>query len=63
MFLSKFKTLIADELPTDALRLAALREHLTPSVRNIVADALHQTEMFNLAMHRLSEEFGESFVV
>ncbi len=42
---------------------AALREQLTPSVRNVVADALHHPKMFNLAMHRRSEEFGESFVV
>ncbi len=41
----------------------ALREHLTPSVRNIVADAFHHPEMFIPAMHRLSEEFGKSFVV
>jgi len=63
MFINNFRTLIADALPTDALRLAALREHLTPSVRDVVADALHHPEMYHFAIHRLHEEFGQSFTV
>jgi len=63
MFICNFKALIADALPTDALRLAALREHLTPAVRNVVADALHHPEMYHFAIHRLNEEFGQSFAV
>ena len=41
MFLSSFKSLVHDELPNDALRLAALRELLSPPVRQCVADALY----------------------
>lgn len=37
MYISNFMTVIADELPTNALRLAAQRMHLTPLVRKIIA--------------------------
>jgi len=63
MFICNFKTLIADALPADSLRLTALREHLTQAVRNVVADALHHPEMYHFAIHRLNEEFGHSFTV
>ena len=63
MFKSNFKSLIHDEMPNDALRLSALRELLTETVRNSVADALYDPSQYPVALRRLEEEYGHPFIV
>ena len=55
--------IIHDVLPNDAMRLAALTNHLSPEVRNTISDALHDPALYNLAIARLYEEYGHDIVV
>ena len=40
------------------MRLTALRNHLSPVVRNTISNEPHDPSMYNLATARLYEEYG-----
>jgi len=63
MFIGSFKALIHDQLPNDALRIAALRQHLVKEVRDTIADSLQVPSQYNFAVSRLYEEYGLDLVV
>ena len=63
MFISNFKTFIHDQLPSDALRMAALRTHLSEEVRQTIADALLDPSQYGYAIARLFEEYSHSYVL
>uniref|UniRef100_A0A5S6Q629 Uncharacterized protein n=1 Tax=Trichuris muris TaxID=70415 RepID=A0A5S6Q629_TRIMR len=62
-FISSFKTLVHDVVPSNAQRIAILRQLLTPELRNSVAPEPYSPELYERVLMDLRRLFGDQNAV
>ena len=63
MFIANYMSLVHNSLSDDAVRLAMLREYLSPDVRESISETLYDPSLYAKALQELERVYGQPFLV
>ena len=63
MFIANYMSLIHNTLSDDAVRMAMLREYLTPEVRESISQTSFDRSLYHEALSELKRLYGQPFLV